>query len=103
MATKGYTAYVEKFGIESFMKAWETLPWQAMPAHGTDLPYSIEDDNAIGDLLGRCAANGREVSAKETVDCQYLHDGIYDFPEFNIREKSYDTFLAKIANARILV
>ena len=103
MATKGYTAYVEKFGIESFMKAWEPLPWQAMPAHGSDLPYSIEDDEAIGTLLGRCAADGREVSAKETVDCQYLHGGVYDFPEFGIREKSYDTFLAKIGKLRILV
>lgn len=100
MATKGYTAYVEKFGIESFMRAWETLPWQVMPAHGTDLPFSIEDDNAIGALLGGCAADGREVSAKETVDCQYLHDGVYESPEFNIREKSYDTFLARMGKLR---
>ena len=99
-ATKGYIAYVEKFGIESLLKTWNTLPWQAMPAAGAYLPFSIEDDERIGRLLGECERKNMKVTARQTVDVMYLRDGIYHAPDHGVKAKSYDEFLTKMSKLR---
>lgn len=98
MATKGYIAYTAKFGYA--FPQWEVLPWQAQPHCGAYLPFSIEDDERIGRLLGDCADNGREVTAKETVDCLHLHNGEYS--AFGVKAKTYEDFLYKVATVDVL-
>ena len=102
MATKGYNAYVEKFGVKSFMRAWESLPWQAAPACGAYLPFSIEDDEEIGRLLGECAEAGKEVTARQTVDFMYFRDGVYRADEHGVEARDYDDFLVKMSKLRFL-
>lgn len=79
------------------MEAWKTLPWQVMPAHGAYLPFSIEDDENIGRLLGECASENKEVTARQTVDFLYLRDGIYHDTDHCVKAKGYDEFIAKMS------
>lgn len=92
--TKGYAAYVEKFGEE--FEELRGVPWQVQPACGAWWPLTLRDCEWLGNLLERCAAEGRRVTAKEAVDAKFLaEDGVYRWKAEGVEAKSYDEFLEK--------
>lgn len=92
--TKGYAAYVAKFG-DNFEEL-ESVPWQVMPCHGQFWQAAIPFDERYGALLWRCAQESRRVTAKEFVDLDFLQpDGVYRFAPFGVETDSYEEFLAK--------
>lgn len=99
-STQGYSEYVKRYG-EDF-RHWRSLPWQVQPAFGAWWPFSIMQDETIGALLGRCAKEGREVSARETVDALFLKDGVY-VHECGAKSRNYDDFIRKASRLRFAV
>lgn len=94
--TKGYAAYVEKFGDKFEELSRSGIPWQVFPNAGQFWQDAVACDERYSALLWRCALESRRVTAKEFVDIDFLQpDGVYRFDSFGVETASYEEFLAK--------
>lgn len=93
--TKGYSAYIGKFGELSL----------------DGLPYQLDVDDAcwqtggasacveLGEYLGKCAADGRRVTVRGYVGACYLRDGAYS--AFETTCADYAQFIKEIRSTDV--
>ncbi len=98
--TKGYAAYVEKFGDK--FEELRGVPYQVQPAGGAWWPFTLRDCEWLGELLGECAQESRRVTAREAVDRRYRgSDGVYRFD--GTTATTFEDFIKKVDKLNIII